>query len=78
MVGAELHHSFLRAFDVAQIPFDEPHWRAALDAQRRYGRGRHPAALNFGDCLSYAVAKVTGRPLLFAGDDFSRTDIAPA
>ena len=69
---------FLRAFDVLQIPFEEPHWRAALDAYRRYGKRRHPAALNFGDCLSYAIAKVSGQPLLFAGDDFSRTDIAPA
>jgi ribonuclease VapC len=66
---------FLRAFEVAQIPFAELHWRAALDAHRRYGRGHHPAALNFGDCLSYAVAKVTASPLLFAGDDFARTDI---
>lgn len=69
---------FLRAFGVVQVRFDEAHWRAALDAYRRYGKRRHPAALNYGDCLSYAVAKVAGRPLLYAGDDFSRTDIVRA
>lgn len=45
---------------------------------RRFGKGRHPAALNFGDCFSYALAKVTGEPLLFKGADFARTDVAPA
>ncbi|HET7756592.1 MAG TPA: type II toxin-antitoxin system VapC family toxin [Steroidobacteraceae bacterium] len=49
----------------------------ARDAWRRYGRGRHAAGLNFGDCFSYALAKVTGESLLFRGDDFTRTDIAP-
>lgn len=49
------------------------------NAYRRYGRGiGHPAALNFGDCFAYALAKDTGRPLLFKGDDFARTDITPA
>lgn len=50
----------------------------AVDAFRRFGRGRHLAGLNFGDCFSYALAKATGEPLLFKGDDFSHTDIAPA
>lgn len=51
----------------------------AHDAYRRYGRGTgHPARLNFGDCFAYALAKATGEPLLFKGDDFSRTDIVPA
>jgi ribonuclease VapC len=44
-------------------------------AYRTYGEGKHPAALNFGDCFAYALAKDTGEPLLFKGDDFSRTDI---
>jgi ribonuclease VapC len=48
----------------------------ARDAWRRYGKGRHSAGLNFGDCFSYALAKVTGEPLLFKGDDFTHTDIA--
>lgn len=49
---------------------------AARGAYRRYGRGRHRAGLNYGDCFSYALAKVSGEPLLFKGDDFKRTDIA--
>lgn len=48
----------------------------ARRAFRRYGKGRHPAGLNFGDCFAYALAKETGEPLLYRGDDFSRTDIA--
>jgi ribonuclease VapC len=60
------------------VPFDEPHWRAAADAWLRFGRGRHEAALNFGDCLAYATARVAGRPLLFKGDDFTKTDLARA
>lgn len=47
-------------------------------AYRQYGKGHHPARLNFGDCFSYALAKATGEPLLFKGDDFSQTDITPA
>jgi ribonuclease VapC len=60
------------------VAFGEPHWRAALEAFRRFGKGRHPAGLNFGDCLSYAVARVAGHPLLFVGNDFSCTDIEVA
>jgi len=50
----------------------------ARAAFRAYGKGRHPAGLNFGDCFSYALAKVTGEPLLFKGNDFSKTDIQQA
>lgn len=50
----------------------------AVEAFRRYGRGRHPAGLNIGDCFPYALAKSTGEPLLFKGDDFGQTDIVPA
>lgn len=49
---------------------------AAREAWRRYGKGRHSAGLNFGDCFSYALAKVAGEPLLFKGDDFAHTDIS--
>jgi ribonuclease VapC len=49
---------------------------AAREAWRRYGKGRHAAGLDFGDCFSYALAKVTGEPLLFKGDDFAHTDIS--
>jgi ribonuclease VapC len=51
--------------------------RVVRDAYRTYGRGNHPAALNFGDCFAYALAKTTGLPLLFKGDDFAQTDITP-
>jgi ribonuclease VapC len=61
------------------IPCGLAHFHAACDAFERYGKGGgHPAQLNFGDCLSYAVAKVADVPLLYAGRDFARTDIAPA
>lgn len=66
---------FLRDLDVEVLAFDEEHWREALDAYRRFGRGRHPAGLNFGDCLSYAAATVADRPLLFTGRDFERTGV---
>ena len=50
----------------------------AVGAFRRFGRGRHPASLNIGDCFCYALAAATDHALLFKGDDFSRTDIRPA
>lgn len=50
-------------------------WREAVDAYRRFGKGRHPAALNFGDCMAYAMASLSGEPLLYLGDDFGRTDL---
>ena len=64
--------------DVAVVPFTDEHFGTALDAWLRFGRGRHPASLNFGDCLAYATARVAGEPLLFTGADFTQTDIAPA
>jgi ribonuclease VapC len=51
--------------------------RVARQAYRTYGRGNHPAGLNFGDCFAYALAKTTGLPLLFKGKDFAQTDITP-
>lgn len=60
------------------MSFTGAHVDIALDAFRRYGKGRHPAGLNLGDCFSYALAKATGQPLLFKGEDFSRTDIERA
>jgi len=57
------------------VPVDAEHVSAARDAALRFGRGRHPAALNFGDCFSYALAVVSAEPLLYVGDDFARTDI---
>jgi ribonuclease VapC len=60
------------------IPFGDTHWREAVAAYERFGRGRHPARLNFGDCLSYATAKVAGQSLLYTGKDFEHTDIDKA
>lgn len=57
------------------VPVDAEQMDAARRVWRRYGKGRHPAALNFGDCFSYALALTRGDPLLFKGEDFARTDI---
>jgi ribonuclease VapC len=54
------------------------HADLARDAYRRFGKGNHPAALNFGDCIAYALSAANGEPLLFKGDDFARTDVTPA
>jgi ribonuclease VapC len=64
---------------VTIIPFEAAHLDAAIAALERYGKGRgHPAQLNLGDCLAYAVAKVHGVPLLFKGNDFAHTDLVAA
>lgn len=65
----------LDELEIQEIPFGEIHWREAVDAFGRFGKGRHPARLNFGDCLSYAVAQLAGEPLLCVGDDFAKTDL---
>jgi ribonuclease VapC len=63
---------------VAVVLFGQAEWHLAADAFDRYGRGRHKAALNFGDCLAYATAAAAGDSLLFVGDDFTHTDVPPA
>jgi ribonuclease VapC len=60
------------------VPVDVSLMRAAYEAWRTFGKGRHPARLNLGDCFAYALSKETGEPLLFKGDDFRKTDITPA
>jgi len=75
MDGRALVSRFLHEQDVAIVTFGEDHWRTAADAYARFGRGRHRAALNFGDCLTYAVAKLAGEPLLAVGRDFPHTDL---
>ncbi|NNF27876.1 MAG: type II toxin-antitoxin system VapC family toxin [Gemmatimonadetes bacterium] len=60
---------------VEELSFESVHWREALAAFRRFGKGRHAAALNFGDCLTYAVSRLTAEPLLCVGDDFPKTDL---
>jgi ribonuclease VapC len=67
---------FLHDFGIIVIPFGEDHWREALDAFNRFGKGKHPAGLNLGDCFSYAVASLAEQPLLCIGDDFRKTDLA--
>lgn len=67
---------FIAEASIAVVPFGESHYSTAVDAWLRYGRGTHPASLNFGDCLSYAVARLANEPLLFVGENFAQTDIA--
>lgn len=66
----------LAGITIGAVPPDAA--RIAIGAWARFGKGRHPAALNFGDCFAYACARLGGQPLLFKGDDFGRTDIAVA
>ncbi|HEX9936725.1 MAG TPA: type II toxin-antitoxin system VapC family toxin [Longimicrobium sp.] len=60
------------------IPVTREHAELARTAYRRFGKGRHPAALNFGDCFSYALARALGQPLLIIGSDFGKTDVEVA
>ena len=60
---------------ILTVPFGDQHFGTALEAWLRYGKGRHPARLNFGDCLAYATAKVAGQPLLCTGKEFALTDL---
>jgi len=66
---------FFNETGIEILPFTDRHWRSAVDAFERFGKGRH-AALNFGDCMTYATAAVSGQPLLCRGDDFRQTDLA--
>ena len=68
----------LDEFSIEEIPFGDRHWREAVDAYLRFGKGRHKARLNVGDCLTYAVARLANEPLLFVGDDFPETDLEVA
>jgi ribonuclease VapC len=73
--GLDRLEGVLESSGALEIEFAAEHRRVAIDAWLRYGRGRHPAKLNLGDCLAYATAKVAGRPLLCKGGDFAKTDI---
>ncbi len=70
--------ALVRELDIIVVPFGQAEWHAAVTAFQRFGRGRHKASLNFGDCLAYATATVAGDSLLFVGDDFDYTDIVSA
>ena len=76
--SAESVEGLVRELNVSIVAFGEPEWRVAVDAFKRFGRGRHSAALNYGDCLAYATAQVARDTLLFVGEDFAKTDVTPA
>lgn len=76
--GAEALSDLQRVIErvgIEVVPFDADHARLATTAWRRFGKGRHPASLNLGDCFSYALAKSLRAPLLYKGQDFRQTDI---
>ena len=66
---------FIHEWKIEIVPFGEHHWQEAAMAYSRYGKGKHKAALNFGDCMTFAVAKLSGQPLLCTGNGFSKTDL---
>ncbi|MBN9533180.1 MAG: type II toxin-antitoxin system VapC family toxin [Alphaproteobacteria bacterium] len=79
--SAELKNAFNRYSALTRIeiiPIDTRQAELAVQAQQVYGKGRHPAKLNLGDCFAYALAKAMREPLLFKGGDFAHTDIVPA
>ena len=73
--GADALDLVLQRGEVDRVPVDRDQMEVARAAWRRFGKGNHPASLNMGDCFSYALAVVVGEPLLFKGEDFSRTDV---
>jgi ribonuclease VapC len=81
VVGRSLFDSLysrIEALGAATVAFDQVQAQLARDAFQRFGKGRHPAGLNFGDCMAYAVSKALKAPLLFKGEDFRATDVIPA
>jgi ribonuclease VapC len=76
--GAAQLGRVLQAFSVDPVPVDLTHIELASEGFRRFGKGRHPARLNFGDLFSYALARALDEPLLYKGDDFAKTDVRSA
>jgi ribonuclease VapC len=76
--GVDDLHAVIKELDMAWAPVDASTTQTAIDAWRVFGKGRHSARLNLGDCFSYALAKQLSIPLLYKGDDFARTDIEAA
>jgi ribonuclease VapC len=74
--GQDVVDRFVRDAKIDIVPVDADLAGRAMSGWRRYGKGRHPAALNFGDCFTYALAERTGHPVLCTGADFAATDIA--
>ena len=77
-VAAAEFAGLMARLDLEIVPFTANQAMRAREAHRRYGKGRHKAALNLGDCFAYALASERGQPLLFKGEDFAATDIEPA
>lgn len=78
LAAEALVEALIKELGVTVVPFGEREYGRAADAFLRFGRGRHAASLNFGDCLAYGMAAAAGDSLLFVGGDFARTDIRPA
>lgn len=76
--GTSQFDAFFRRAGITIESVTEEQAHAARQAYTDFGKGRHPAGLNYGDCFSYALAKITGEPLLYKGNDFKKTDIAAA
>ena len=76
--ASAIFESLLQRLSLIIVPVSGEHAMIARRAYERFGRGNHPARLNYGDCFAYALAKATGEPLLFKGNDFNQTDITPA
>ena len=74
--GSQLLEELLTRIDIEVVAVDDPQVHEALVGWRRFGKGRHPAGLNYGDTFSYALARTLGQPLLFVGGDFSQTDVS--
>lgn len=75
--GSRFCDQYFRRAEIAIEPVSIEHAFFARQAFIEYGKGRHPAGLNFGDCFAYALSKATGEPLLFKGSDFPQTDVEP-
>lgn len=76
--GRTLLARFVQEANLVVVPLGDEHWGVAVEAFLRFGKGRHPARLNYGDCLTYAVARLADEPLLCIGDDFAQTDLTLA
>ena len=73
--GETLLARFVHAQELVVVAVGEEHWPIAVQAFLSFGKGRHPAALDFGDCLTYAIARLSGEPLLCVGEGFAKTDL---
>ena len=77
-IGVDEMQALVHSLGISIVPLEQSHAQLAIAAYEQFGKGRHPAGLNYGDCFSYALAKARGEPLLAKGDDFTRTDAVMA